>query len=222
MQCSHPYIKKLGPGKLLCLECGEVIEKQIKVYDTSVLQMPPVIYGITEALWNQIKPWPLMPFALVKKYGWYVSFLYGRQYLIMPVFRNKKPVFYSARCLEKCEKRFKYSYPENREKAPWKSPKKGRSKYVLVGEGLADAAYMSQLATARALLGSYGELPEHVIIIMDGDIKGIEAAFRIVQTMRKQGIVDALTVMLPPGKDPTDMPLAELRKIIYEQTTVKL
>ena len=222
MTCSHPYLKKLSPDASVCTECGMIIKKQGRIYDITPLQMPPVVYILTPERWEEIKPWPLMPFKIVKKYGWYISFIYGRQYLVMPVFeKGEGPVFYSARCIEKdCPKKYKYNTPENRERRMWTSGRLG--KVVLVGEGIADAAYLSQLAPSLALLGSHGELSRPVITITDGDQAGIEAAFKIQQALKAKGIVGSNAVMLPPGKDPTDLTLAELRKIIKAQTGVRL
>lgn len=219
-------MRKLAPDAMVCLECNAVIKKQGKLYDTSPLQMPPVIFDLTPEFWEQIKPWPRMPFKIARTFGWYVSMLYGRFYLVMPVFeKGKGPVFYSARCVvwggQDCPKKYKYTTPENRERKMWASG--GKGKYVLVGEGVADAAYLSQIAPSVALLGSYGELSlRKPLLVMDGDAKGIEAAFRIMQLLRKKGVVAGNVVTLPPGKDPTDLTLEQLRRLIKAQTGVKL
>ena len=226
IECSHPYIKKLAPGSGVCLECGAIVTKQSKVYDTSPLQMPPVIFELTPVYWEQVRPWPLISYELAKKYGWYVSMIQGRFYLVMPVLLKKVPVFYSARCLLAwnsllgCPKEFKYTTPAGRARKMWSSG--GRGKYKLYGEGIADAAYLSQLAPSRALLGSSWSVLDYAILVLDGDAKGIEAAFKIVQDARKRGMVNVKTVLLPPGKDPTDVPIEKLRKLIKEQTGVEL
>jgi hypothetical protein len=223
--CSHPYLKKLGPGKSVCLECGEVVipGKADHPKDAEELVLPPVVYLIDASLWKTINPWPLMPYSIPKKYRWYVSFIYGRQYLVMPVYDKGEAVFYSARCIEKdCPKKYKYLTPEGRSRRMWQSGVKGRYKKVLYGEGIADAAYLSLIAPSSALMGCSGVLVAGAILILDGDIKGIEAAFKLVQEARLRGVVDSQVVTLPPGTDPTDLPLSALRKIIKEQTGIRL
>lgn len=226
MTCSHPYTKRLAPGTFVCIECGNIVQQQSgKVYDTGPLTMPPVVYLMTEDYWKAKNPWPLMPFSIAKKYGWYGSTIYGREYLVMPVFKQGEgPVFYSARCLEPgCPKKYKYQTPENRQRVMWRSGPARKGRYVLLGEGIADAAYLSQLAVSCGLLGSHGEIAdERIITILDGDVKGIESAFAIAQARRRKGLLDTKAVILPAGKDPTDFRLDDLTAIIYEQTGVIL
>lgn len=161
--------------------------------------------------------------------------IYNREYLVMPIYRpdvSSEPVFYSARCLTDCKHSDgfvppKYSYPLNRKKEIWRSwDFAGESasvpinKHVLVGEGVADAVWLSQLGPSVALLGSHGDLDRPFILVLDGDERGITAAFDIVQTAKRKGLVDAKTVVLPHDLDPTDVSVKDLQKMILEQAGV--
>lgn len=227
MTCSHPYVHRVNDG-LLCLDCGAVIKPQEKVYSTEPLVMPPFIFQLTEAYWKDRNPWRISR-KMALKYRWYGSIIYNREYLVMPIYdhaASSEPVFYSARCLTECETAPKYDTPKDYKRVMWKSwefvdlssPTDGD--YVLIGEGVADAAWLSQLGPSIALLGSHGELNRPFILVLDGDERGINAAFEIVQEAKRAGLVDAKTVVLPAGADPTDVPVDELRSIIFEQTGV--
>ncbi len=234
MICAHAYTRRLSPDAFVCLDCGKIIKPKEKVYETEPLIMPPFIYRITEQYWKDRNPWPNITREMALKYGWYGSLIYGREYLVMPIYNlaaSSEPVFYSARCLTECNKALKYSTPLNRKRVTWKSwaftdldqeAMLMYDDYILVGEGVADAVWLSQIAPSVGLLGSHGELDRPFILVLDGDERGIMAAFQIVQDAKSKGLVDALTVTLPLGADPTDISIEELVKIIYNQTGVKI
>jgi DNA primase len=197
--------------------------KQMAKAQAAPITLPPVIFGITERLWKERAPWPLIPYKLVKKYGWYISMLHGREYLIMPIIRKKESVFYSARLLGELEGAKKYDYPKGATKTYWQS-KTTLSNPVFLAEGVADAAYLSQLGSSVGLLGNYydGSLDEqlknkHVIIVLDGDAVGFVSAVRILKYLHKVTL-HASILRLPDGKDPTDIELPKLKKLIKEQT----
>lgn len=249
MLCNHPYVKRLAPDAFVCLDCGTVIKPEGKVYETGPLSMPPFVFQLTEQYWKDRNPWPSITREMALKYHWYGSMIYNREYLVMPVYDHaisSEPVFYSARCLTECGRSDinmfvapKYSTPENRKRVMWKSWEfetleatvetwadaveayLNSKRYILVGEGVADAVWLSQIGPSVALLGSHGELTQPFILVLDGDERGINAAFQIAQDAKRAGLVDAKTVTLPPGADPTDVSVKELIEMIYEQTGVK-
>lgn len=230
--CDHAYVHKFAPDKLICWTCGAIISVNEKKQKKEIV-LPPRIYDITPPLWEQIRPWPLMPFSVVKKYDWYISMLFGADYLVMPVVRDGKPMFYSARRLPSyvyglTGNARKYLCPKDVGKVYWQSKRK-LTEPILISEGIADAAYLSQLSSSVALLGPYydGSLNKQLdgklcLIVMDGDEPGVEAAFSIDQSLRREGHVKLNVVMLPTGKDPTDLVLNSLRRIIKFQTGVEL
>lgn len=212
--CSHAYCKPAG-FLWWCFDCKSFFKPE-ENKKSSLAKMPPVIFRITERLWEEIAPWPLMPFKVVKKYGWYISILQGFQYLIMPITRNGKPAFYSARLLEKNTKLKKYDYPYGVSKEYWLSDDQLESPVVFFGEGVADAAYMSQLGSSVGLLGNYynGTLDAQlagktVVIVLDSDVVGFTSAVRI--SCKFSPFITKI-LMLPEGCDPTDIKLPELRK----------
>lgn len=216
---NHAYIRKIAPDKAICLSCGHWVDLKATKQNTLPLVMPPVLYMLDKYVWKSWNPWPRIPFSVAEKYGWYGSVIGMDDYLVMPVFRNKLPVGYSARRITDNGGK-KYTVPTGRIKYPWQS----RDKLippVLVGEGVADAAYLSQLANSVALLGTYGSFEFPVITVMDGDDAGIASSFRIVQEQKKNGFVESQAVLLPGG-DPTDYDVQELRRMIFDQTGVSL
>lgn len=222
MSClsNHAYVRKIAPDKAICLDCGRFLDLKAKNENKGPLIMPPLLYDFDKYTWPMWNPWPNISLKLAEKYGWYGSVIGMDDYLVMPIFRRKLPVGYSARRITNNGGK-KYRLPKDRAKYIWQSSDSLRLP-VLVGEGVADAVWLSQLGSSVALLGSYGEIPElPIITVMDGDEKGIEAAFRIVQEQKKKGIVGAQAVILPGG-DPTDYTLKELSKIITDQTGVRL
>lgn len=234
MPCNHAYVRRLAPDTFVCLDCGSVIKPKDKIYETAPLSTPPYIYQLTEDYWKARNPWLNIPRELALKYRWYGSIIYGREYLVMPIYdhaTSSEPVFYSARCLTECETAPKYSTPLGYRRVIWKSWEFGvpaeqtnddgkLMSPILVGEGVADAAWLSQIAPSVALLGSHGELDRPFILILDGDERGITAAFQIVQNAKRRGLVESKTVTLPPGRDPTDISILDLKALIYDQTGV--
>lgn len=223
MTCTHAYARKIAPDKLVCLDCGEFFAPSTKKPTGETIVLPPNVFGLDKRLWKDINPWPLMPFEVAHKYEWYVSLIYGAQYLVMPVVIKDKPVFYSARLLEKGRPLPKYTTPEGVGKSYWRSIHNGDTT-IYFSEGVADAAYLSQLGSSVAVLGSYydGSLDhllknKRIIVVMDGDAKGIESAFSIAQSFKKKGFVKVNAVILPAGKDPTDIPKGQLKRIVAQQ-----
>jgi 5S rRNA maturation endonuclease (ribonuclease M5) len=221
--CTHPYAKRISPDKLICLDCGVFFNPATKKPTGETITLPPNIYGIDQAFWKAINPWPLMPYEIAHKFEWYVSLIYGARYLVMPVLIKDKPVFYSARLLEKGRPLPKYTTPEGVGKTYWTHLDK-RDKTIFLAEGIADAAYLSQLGSSVAVLGSYydGSLDallknKRLIIVMDGDARGVEAAFKIAQSFKKKGHVNVNAVILPSGQDPTDLTKAQLKRTISKQ-----
>ncbi len=218
--CDHHYAIPKGVGFKFCLICKQTVkDDEGQTAESRELVMPPRIFEITERLWKDIAPWPNIPFRLVKEYGWYISYLSTTQYLIMPVFREKKIAYYSARKLLESENGSKYQYPLGVKKLCWISNDTSPTKLIIC-EGVADAVYCSNLATSVALLGSYynRELDylvrnRIVYLLLDGDSAGILAALHMAPILEKLA-KQVITVILPDKKDPTDFTLDELRGYI--------
>jgi DNA primase len=215
--CAHAYV--IPRGQLLfCLHCKKFVEVA-EPKEEQPLVMPPRIFEITEGLWKIITPWPLISATLAVKYGWYASFLNGRQYLVMPIFRNGVPVYYSARLLGEGQPAYKYLYPTGVKKLYWTSSD-ALEDPIIICEGVADAVYCSSIGSSIAVLGSYynGSLDDklaghHVALVLDGDAPGILAAMTIKQNLKN--VKSVKVVILPGEKDPTDFEVCKLREIVY-------
>lgn len=219
--CKHAYLKPLAPGKMLCSDCGTIVEvSKISPQKEAGLIVPPEIFDMSQAWWIEYRPWKLIPYKLVKQFKWYRSLLHGVEYLVMPIYEQDTMVSYSARKMWDSAPGLKYDVPKGRKRRVWFSSSSmallgsygniremvGSFKPLYVAEGIADAAYLSQLPA-----------PKRWTIVMDGDVKGVEAAFRMQQEFKRLGVFPAV-VILKPGDDPTDVPLPKLRKLIKEQT----
>jgi hypothetical protein len=212
--CPHAYKIKTGLVTI-CFDCKQIVETNPNESYVPI-EMPPESYKITEGLWKRIAPWPLIPFEQVKKYGWYLSFIKSAEYLIMPCFREGKPVFYSAR---KIGNGFgpKYNYQVGAKKYHWISEDKLKNP-IFIGEGVADGVYLNGLGSSIALLGSYYDgsldpqiLNKDIYLVLDGDVPGIVASASIAQQLA--GVARSTYIaILPNGVDPTDLPLPELRR----------
>ncbi len=194
--------------------------------DTLPFKPLPVHYGLTEITWERDRPesWMRIPFIVAHKNGWYISVTAHGDYLVMPIFRNGKQVFYSARRLR--GEGSKYIYPKGVDKRVWISHNMERGidiRRVFLVEGAADAAYLtflfSKWAGAIGLLGSYLSpevftLTEGMIIytMFDGDVKGREATMGVQKKMPW-----SIPIFLPRDADPTDLTKRELHSIMKQQ-----
>ena len=150
---NHAYKLKMGP-LLYCVSCKQYFDgaqETAKEYIPCV--MPPKVYTITEKVWEKIAPWPLIPYWLVQKYDWYISLLKGSEYLIMPCISAGTSVYFSARKIDDGPGP-KYYYQKGAKKIYWQS-NDFPNDIVLIGEGVADAIYLSQFGSSIGILGSY-------------------------------------------------------------------
>lgn len=222
-KCTHHYVIPQGQGQFgFCLSCKQVIEIKEEI-TTEELVMPPRIFEITEKLWENIKPWKLMPFHLIKENGWYISILNNEEYLIMPIQRMGQNIYFSARKLHlKTTQTSKYLYPTGVKKSIYSS--RGTGEKYIITEGVADAVYCSQIYPSIALLGCYynGSLDieltgKEILLCLDGDSPGILASLLLVKSFKTAKSVKI--VSLPIGLDPTDIPIDQLKTIILKEDT---
>jgi hypothetical protein len=214
----HAYKIKVGP-LLFCLDCHDFVGEVPANATYSPCVMPPRIYKITEEVWKHKAPWPNIPYQLVQEYEWYISFMQNSEYLIMPVIRDGVQVYFSARKLDDGPGP-KYYYQKGTKKEYWVS--KGFPKdIVCIGEGVADAIYLSLFGSSIGILGSHydGSLDKMlqgrlVFVVMDSDPAGVAASLCIAahcdKIARKTKIVT-----LPKGLDPTDLAPKDLREAIF-------
>ena len=219
MECTHEYRFQRTGGLDFCMMCKKFIPPKVEE-ECQNFVMPPRIFEITEKLWKQIRPWKLIPYELIKKYGWYISMINGAEYLIMPILKMGNPIYFSARLLSQGTYS-KYLYPNGVKKSYWVSSEENSwEPIIIITEGVADAVYCSPLGTSIALLGSYYNnsldsllAGHHIAICMDCDAPGILAAMRIMGQLKD--VASKKIVMLPNLCDPTDLELDKLKQMIH-------
>lgn len=239
--CIHPYAKPLAvPGLYQCSVCGEMFSKQEKTVKHKVENwpMPGVHYAFNTGgvLWTNTQMklaeqgstgWMNIPLKIVLKYGWYISVIGMDDYLVMPVTRKKLNVFYSSRRLTN-NGGPKYKYPPCGMdcKRVWTSSDV-LGDPVALAEGVADAAYVSELLDSIALMGSFLSQEvfdlvkgRTVLVMMDGDMKGIGATTKILQELKGAKIV--IPVFMPEEKDPTDLSYTKILREIKFQAGIRL
>jgi hypothetical protein len=187
--------------------------------DTGVLEMPPRIYEIDERLWAERSPWPLMPYEAVRRYDWYITMIGGDEFLVMPIKREGVNISFSARRLSGSGN--KYHYQAGVKKNYFLSDDKLTNDPIIFCEGVADAAYCSFISSSVGILGSYydgsldGLLCNHnVALVFDCDGAGLVSSMRTAVHIQKVA-KSCKVVVLPHGKDPTDLELPALMERIY-------
>src|SRR3990167_8022319 len=119
-QCQHnSYWSELPGGKATyCFGCHQTfpstgqgaLESGSMVIDrpeeSFVLPSPSRALRTTDWL----ERWPSVTVEMTKKYQWYAAEINGYEYLVMPITRGGKAIFYSARALDTRAPK-KYHYP---------------------------------------------------------------------------------------------------------------
>ena len=212
MICKHTYLIPSG-DKCFCLNCKQYIDKP-KEEDSHELVIPPRIYKLSPQLWESVRPWKTITTTLATSFGWYITLITMEDYLIMPIYKNGQMVFYSARRLT--GRGMKYLYPTGVQKKYFQSSDTLVSP-IFICEGVADAVYMSQFGSSIAVLGSYydGSLDSSLLghdcyIVFDGDAAGMVAGIRLASQIKAKMIV------LPNGKDPTDLSISEMKELVCQ------
>jgi len=197
-------------------------------------RMPDKVEDLTARKWNKVRPWKNIPFSCADKFGFYLAALHGRvrqekdsfvnydgMYLIMPIFRGGEAVSFSARLLAGGDHSPKYVIPTNVQKSYWLSKEPLKAKTVFVCEGIADAAYLSEIGDSVALLGvNYdGSLDDalrskSVIIALDGDTIGAVQGMKLAYSLSDRGCKGVRILPLAPGTDPTDYSHDALKKLL--------
>ena len=212
----HRWSSSVGKDNLYwCLICKEVFEHIED--DSQELHMPPIMYWLTPELWKRVRPWPKISFEITELYKWYISMIGFDNYLIMPIIREGKEVFYSARRLTDCGG-LKYAYPKGVKRIPWVSSDDLKSPVILC-EGVADAAYLSPLYSSVALLGNYYNTvldpllkDKDIVVMLDGDAVGISSAMKVATeiTVAKSSKI----ALLENNFDPTDLRYSQITQLV--------
>jgi len=207
-------------GKWKCFKCGasvgvgKMVEKEYKkvTLPTRVRTVAPV----------DIAHWKHLSIGVSDVCGFYIGRILGSEFIVMPVYRGTQAVFYSARRITGEGK--KYLTSPGAKKEYWVSNPTLTGRFVLIAEGIADAAHLSELASSVALMGmNYdGSLDtilagKHIIVVLDGDEAGRFGSFQIAKALKNRQV----NIVMLTG-DPTDYSINELRKMITDQLKVTL
>lgn len=221
----HSWYEK--KQKTFCFKCNHYVDSEILgVHEEECLPNEPVrmpdILGLpdqSDIPWKNISP------EMARHYGWYVSILKeGGKFLVLPVYRNGKMVFWTARNLDKTGEP-KYLGAHGSRKAYWLSDEQYPTGDLFIAESIADACYLSLLGQSVGLLGtSYnGSLNNwmksatKIIICFDGDIAGRVASLTTAKYLRDNSICKRVYILpIPIGKDPNDLEIGELKELVQE------
>ena len=249
--CPIEYISEMRGGLRYCNHCRTVVDIDVaekkKYRPPSELILPPPSVPLTEKMWNIVSPWPNIQFDIAKKYQFYLSTNVCSSpitHIVMPIFRGGVPVFWQARLSKVWSGKnvhkkycssigFKKQYwlssesvKQQDQQSQYEAVKqndktKNKNDVVFIAEGIADAAHLSSIGDAVALLGlSYdgslnggiSAIPQtkKVVIFFDGDEVGKFNSFKVAS---KFGSHNTTIIFGDENKDPTDYTVDELREL---------
>ena len=221
IHCNHHYkIYHKNIDAYWCFDCKMLIssyffsKEEQRKYKECVA--PPLWEELTPKRWKEISPWTHISYELAKKYHVYLGCLYDHEYIILPVIRDNRLVFYSARIVG--DRKPKYLTAKGCKKEYWVSSFEFSS-LIFICEGVADAIYMSQFGTSIALLGLHynGSLDQllkdkTIVICFDKDLAGECAALSLAGQLVSLCSIKFLS--LEEDKDVTEFPSHEIRKVL--------
>jgi DNA primase len=162
-----------------------------------------------------LERWPSVIPDKVKEYQWYVAEINGFEYLVMPILRGGKAIFYSARALDKAAPK-KYHYHRGAKREYWLSNDRLERSPIFLCEGVADAVALSPYGSSVGLLGgSYDESLDallkgrKVIVAFDGDFRGYCMAVEVAAKIAKICSVD---IRIKAGADPTEWSIDDIER----------
>ena len=219
MTCEHTYkIYYKNSDVYYCFDCCHILspflfpKREQKKYKECVA--PPMFEDFTKKRWDEVKPWNIS-YKLAKENYFYFGNIGCGEYIILPVVRDFKLVFYSARTVE--GRKPKYLTAKGCEKKYWVSKRK-IDKYVFVCEGIADAVFMSQFDSSVALMGiNYdGSLDDYligknIVIVFDNDLMGHFGALQVSLHFKQVQSIQSLNL----DKDPADYTITEMEEHLH-------
>ena len=211
--------------KTYCFRCSAYVDSEVLgEHEEACIPNEPVKIPDVIGLPSQADiPWSNITLALAREFGWYVSKFKEGKFLVLPVYRNGKMVFYTARNLESNNP--KYLSAHGSQKQYFLSSENYPTDTLFIAESIADACYLSLLGQSVGLLGtSYnGSLNNwmksatKIIICFDGDIAGRVASLTTAKYLRDNSICKRVYILpIPIGKDPNDLEIGELKELVKE------
>ncbi len=158
--------------------------------------------------------------AIFYKLGWCESG-YFRNRMIVPVYTRQKLITFLARAMGPSAKKQLYPKGSATGRGLFNYDRASRHKQIVLTEGALDAIAVGVNAMAlmgkslskhQALLLAQAD-PSEVVILLDGDDAGREAA-QVVAAKLYSFIPSVKIAKLPDGKDPDEILLTHLKKVI--------
>jgi hypothetical protein len=221
----HSWYAKVQ--KTYCFRCGAYVDSEIlagheeECLPNMPLTIPDVLGSPSQYDLDKLE-WHNLPISLAIENNWYISTIKGTDYLVLPVYRNSKMVFWTARNLDK-KGEPKYLSAHGSRKHYWLSDEQYPTGDLFIAESIADACYLSQLGQSVGLLGtSYnGSLDNwmksasRIIIAFDGDVVGRIASLTLAKYLCENKICKRVSILaVETGKDPVDINLDTLTILI--------
>jgi hypothetical protein len=153
----------------------------------------------------------------------YFTRIQEKPFLVMPVYRDGKMVFWTARNLQDNEPKFMSA--RGSKKQYWLSDEQYPTGDLFIAESIVDACYLSQLGQSVGLLGtSYNcsldnwmKSAKRIIIAFDADPPGRIQGMLLARYLRDMDICKDIKILsLPDGTDPVDMKLDDLKTLVSE------
>jgi hypothetical protein len=170
---------------------------------------------------RHVIPWYNIPLTVSRKFKWYTTEFDGIPFLVLPVYRDSKMVFWTSRNLKSDDP--KYISAPGVKKQYWLSGEDYPTKDLFICESIADAAYMSQIGQSVGLMGTkydgsldnWMKSARRIVIAFDGDAIGRVQGMVLARYLSDQKIgKKVLMLPTPIGKDPVDMQIQELEEVI--------
>lgn len=208
-------------GKFYCFRCSAYADSEF-LGEVVELENLPLSLPIPE-YFQFSSPWYNLPISLHNRYRFYTAFINGSKFLVLPVYRDGKAVFYTARNLESDEP--KYVSALRVKKQYWLSDEHYPIGDLFICEGIADAVYMSQIGQSIALLGtnyngtldSWMKSANRIIIAFDGDAVGRIHGMQLARELSDKQIGKRVFLLpIPMNLDPVDLKLDQLQNLIKE------
>jgi len=217
------YAKK---QKTYCFKCSAYVDSEsLGVHgDLCVENKPLEIPDFLDYPKRSDIIWPNITEGLATTDGhWYVSIIKGIRFLVLPVYRNSKMVFWTARNLDSNDP--KYLSAHGSKKQYWLSDEKYPTGDLFIAESIVDACYLSHLGQSVGLLGtSYNcsldnwmKSAKRIIVCFDADPPGRIQGMLLARYLRDMDICKDIKILsLPDGTDPVDMKLDDLKTLVSE------
>jgi len=219
MNCEHTYkIYYKSSDLYYCFDCRHILspflfpKREQKEYKECIA--PPMFEDFTEERWYKLTPWNIS-YELAKENYFYFGCIGDGEYIILPVVKEGKMIFYTARTVE--GRKPKYLTAKGCKKQYWVSERETKN-HVFICEGIADAVFMSQFDSSVALMGiNYdGSLDDYligknIVIVFDNDLMGHFGALQVSLHFKQVQSIQSLNL----DKDPADYTITEMEEHLH-------